>query len=764
MDKAEALLLRNQQNPKEASEFRSPPIENLTIPATYNKIIFLENGKPLDYTFVEVNKAFEELVGSKRELILGRRFSEIPQIQEEDSLFSERMEIYCDVSTTGIPLETEKYVRHFQKWFHLYLYSPQKGYFLELMQDISQRKTLEENLRLNNSGLKNLISPENGLWLLDEKGITVYVNTKMASLLGYPKDHFIGKTLASFLVQQSKANAAAEGLPFKLAKPKWIELQFTHNLGTIIFTLAEASPINNNGHSAGVILNVTDISSRKLAEQELSKNQRKYSGLFQHMTDGFAYCQVLFDQDGEPVELVFSDINTAFKHLMNLGDKPVLGRKVSDVFPHMKNEYAGWIQIYRKLSRNGKNFKIEKYFEGLDRWFIVHAYCPEPGYFAIVFQDITERKKTEKQLKQSEKQYKKLANSITDLFFAVDSSLHFTYWNWASEKFTAITAQNALGRHVYEVFGRDKTARKAVKTYLEVMRTRRAQTFTDKLCRGDQNITFEMRVYPTGNGISVFARDVTERKRLQEALEQYTAHLETLVKIRTERLRGVERLATIGETAGMIGHDIRNPLQSIIGEVYLAKEELNDLQECPVKQSLTESVHCIEEQVTYINKIVTDLQDYAKPLTPTFQEVQLEDAIKDVLENLDSPSNIKVSYTVEKPFPSLIADASFIKRILTNLALNGIQAMQESGGELTINAFPRSKTAIIAVSDTGVGIPEEVVSKIFKPLFTTKSKGQGFGLAVVKKLVEALNGDVSFETKTGKGTTFILEIPLNAQP
>jgi len=214
----------------------------------------------------------------------------------------------------------------------------------------------------------------------------------------------------------------------------------------------------------------------------------------------------------------------------------------------------------------------------------------------------------------------------------------------------------------------------------------------------------------------------------------------------------------------MIGHDIRNPLQSIIGEVYLAKEELNSLQECPVKQSLTESVHCIEEQVTYINKIVTDLQDYAKPLTPTFQEVQLEDAIKDVLENLDSPSNIKVSYTVEKPFPSLIADASFIKRILTNLALNGIQAMQESGGELTINAFPRSKTAIIAVSDTGVGIPEEVVSKIFKPLFTTKSKGQGFGLAVVKKLVEALNGDVSFETKTGKGTTFILEIPLNAQP
>jgi len=83
-----------------------------------------------------------------------------------------------------------------------------------------------------------------------------------------------------------------------------------------------------------------------------------------------------------------------------------------------------------------------------------------------------------------------------------------------------------------------------------------------------------------------------------------------------------------------------------------------------------------------------------------------------------------------------------------------------NGGKLSIYAFQRGKTVTIAVSDTGVGIPEEVVDKIFKPLFTTKSKGQGFGLAVVRKLVEALNGYIAFETKPENGTTFILEIPL----
>jgi PAS domain S-box-containing protein len=488
-------------------------------------------------------------------------------------------------------------------------------------------------------------------------------------------------------------------------------------------------------------------------------NQQKYAFLFQHMLDGLAYCQVLLDSDGKPVDYVLSDVNDAFKKLTGLKDKPVVGKKLSEIFLGVKEKYFEKFKN-ASISVASKSFIFEHYFSAIDKWLSIHTYCPEIGYLAIVIQDISQRKKTEYALKQSEKQYKKLANSITDLFFAVDSSLRFTYWNNAFEKYTSIGAKDAVGRRVYQVFGRDKTTKRAVKVYLEVMRSRRAQTFTDRLPKGEGNDMFEMHVYPTGNGISVFARDVTERKKLQEALEQYTKHLEELVKIRTEKLKGVERLAAIGETAGMIGHDIRNPLQSIIGEVYLAKEELNAMLESSVKRSLTESVLCIEEQTSYINKIVTDLQDYAKPLAPVFQEVDLEETIQTVLSTLDIPREIKVSYSLEKPFPSLNTDSSFIKRILTNLTLNGIQAMQENGGELTINAFPRTKTAIIAVADTGVGIPEAIMDKIFKPLFTTKSKGQGFGLAVVKKLVEALNGSISLETKLEKGTTFILEIPL----
>ena len=227
-------------------------------------------------------------------------------------------------------------------------------------------------------------------------------------------------------------------------------------------------------------------------------------------------------------------------------------------------------------------------------------------------------------------------------------------------------------------------------------------------------------------------------------------------------MRDAERLATIGETAGMVGHDIRNPLQAIIGELYLSKDSLHSIPESEAKQELADSMRVIEEQVVYINKIVTDLQDYAKPLAPCLEENDVEQIVDSVLSTMDIPENIEVTYSIEKGFPKLMIDASYMKRILTNLIANARQAMP-NGGKITINAYCTGDKAFVSVEDTGEGIPEGAKSRIFKPLFTTKAKGQGFGLPVVKRLTEALNGTVTFETTEGKGTKFIVELPKNSK-
>ena len=236
--------------------------------------------------------------------------------------------------------------------------------------------------------------------------------------------------------------------------------------------------------------------------------------------------------------------------------------------------------------------------------------------------------------------------------------------------------------------------------------------------------------------------DITERVNLQKQLQEK------------------ERLATIGQTAGMVGHDIRNPLQAMMSDVYLLKEELTTMPQCKTKAGVVESLDSIEHNIVYVNKIVSDLQDYTRVLQPHITTVNLADTIRSILTTV--PESIETQVLV-KPTIVINTDETYLRRILTNLVVNAVQAMP-NGGNLTIQANKEKAKLIISVQDTGMGIPEDVRPNLFKPLYTTKSKGQGLGLAVVQRLVvEGLKGKVHFETKIGKGTQFIVELPASSR-
>lgn len=217
-------------------------------------------------------------------------------------------------------------------------------------------------------------------------------------------------------------------------------------------------------------------------------------------------------------------------------------------------------------------------------------------------------------------------------------------------------------------------------------------------------------------------------------------------------------MAAIGQTAGMVGHDIRNPLQAITSDVYLLRSDLSSLPQSEEKESMKESLDGIDQNVQYVNKIVQDLQDYSKAITPAAREIDVGVLCEDVLFKNGVPENIEASCQVEKKAKKIVTDPDLLKRILSNLASNAIQAMPE-GGKLVLHADQEGESIVITVSDTGVGIPDEVKPKLFTPLFTTKSRGQGFGLAVVKRMADALGATVIYESEFGKGTKFILHLP-----
>jgi signal transduction histidine kinase len=282
----------------------------------------------------------------------------------------------------------------------------------------------------------------------------------------------------------------------------------------------------------------------------------------------------------------------------------------------------------------------------------------------------------------------------------------------------------------------------------------------------------QLYLVPQTKQIRIYAIDIDELKQTEQArakaqikleenavmLEEYASQMEELAEQRAQQLQNSERLAAIGQTAGMVGHDIRNPLQAITSDMYIISEEAKAMADSENKEAIMESIESVNQNLGYINKIVSDLQDYTRPLKPNLQDANLSELIEGTLLTINVPKGIEVTTNVNSNAKPIRTDIAYMRRILTNLMTNAVQAMQEEG-KLLIQAAKKKDVIVITVEDTGVGIPEDVKTKMFTPLFTTKSKGQGLGLAVVKRLVEALKGTIVFDSVAGKGTKFIVELP-----
>jgi len=231
-----------------------------------------------------------------------------------------------------------------------------------------------------------------------------------------------------------------------------------------------------------------------------------------------------------------------------------------------------------------------------------------------------------------------------------------------------------------------------------------------------------------------------------------------LVEGMKEELVNSERMAAIGRIAAMVGHDLRNPQQGIINHVSIARERLKALPEGAGNRAL-QNLDAIARQVKYMDKIVSDLQDYARPLKPNLAPTDIRQLIDTTLSTTNIPENIELSSAIPVDFPDVMVDPDLMRRVLTNLITNAVQAMPERG-KLIIRAEKKDKDALVSVEDTGIGISEENMAKLFQPLFTTKARGQGLGLAVCKRLVEAHCGIISVESQVGRGSTFTIRIPI----
>ncbi|TMI35764.1 chemotaxis protein CheR [Candidatus Bathyarchaeota archaeon] len=343
------------------------------------------------------------------------------------------------------------------------------------------------------------------------------------------------------------------------------------------------------------------------------------------------------------------------------------------------------------------------------------------------------------------------------------SDLRLRSWGPLSEKLFNLKASD-LGRSIFDI-NLDLQTPDLKGTIEEVV----AQDVDKELeVRGPHGRWFLVRIRPYRTadnkieGAVLAFVDIDRIKQVEEELRARSEHLEDLVEERTMMLSNTTRMAAIGETAGMVGHDLRNPLQTIINTIHLARESMKMDEVSPTERHLRleRALDTIREQADFMNKIVSDLQDYARQTKPTFVEYDMQTLINETLSSISISKAVEVSSTVEPDLPKLNVDPSLLRRAFTNIVTNALQAMPD-GGKLRIKAWRSEKLATVSFQDTGKGISEDVKAKMFSPLFTTKEKGVGLGLAVTRRLVESHRGEIKVTSKLGEGTTFTVEIPLD---
>ena len=384
----------------------------------------------------------------------------------------------------------------------------------------------------------------------------------------------------------------------------------------------------------------------------------------------------------------------------------------------------------------------------------------------LIFRDITERKKAEDALmKQAE-----LIDLSPDAIVVQQMDGTITFWSRGAEKLYGWTKEEAIGKNIHTLL---KTEfRLPLEEILNTVKLDGKWSGELVHINKDGSKVAEQSYWlgkfdSDGKIVEMLESnvDITERVELQVKLEEsavrleeYANQMEELAEKRAAQLKDAERLAAIGATAGMVGHDIRNPLQAITGDVFLAKTELDSMPESVEKKNALESLAEIEKNIDYINKIVQDLQDYARPLNPKVEESDLRQIVEGLFAKNRVPENVEVTVEVAEGTRKIRVDSYYLNRILVNLVTNAVQAMPQ-GGKLAVRAYKEESDTVITVSDTGVGIPKAIQEKMFTLMFTTKSKGQGFGLPVVKRMIESLGGTVTFKSKEGKGTTFMVRLP-----
>ena len=727
---------------------------------------------------MDCNRAACELVGKEKSELIGKHQRILHPPQEINGEFS-RTFIQHLKEKEGQILETKvitkdgklKDVAIKARVFELEGKKVMQGIF----RDVTEHKQTEETLRNSEEKYRILVETAPvGIIGTDMKGVITSCNSVVLKTEGYSRDEIVGKhfTKLGFLRARDIPRLLKtyySAVMGKEIRPFVVE-SFSKD-GTSHLIEVHTSPLKKDNKIVGFQIATIDITERKEMEEKLASERDLLEALMDNIPD------LIYFKD---VDSRFTRINRAEASVLGLKDaEKAVGKTDFDFFTPEHAHDA--FNDEQKIVKTGQPLiaKAEKIrrADGQFRWVTatkvpIKDLTGKVTGLVGISRDITENKQIEEKMEYQKSLFDALMDNMPDAIYFKDSESRFIRVSRVSCPGLGIKdPEEAIGMTDFD-FAPKELAEQFYADDQMIMKTGKPVIGKEEMMVNKVGKTwYSATKVPIRDkdgkviGLVGISRDITKIKNTEEELRRYSTRLEELVEERTKKLNEAQRLATIGETASMVGHDLRNPLQSIAAIPYLVGQTVQTMPDqvkgIVEKSSLPVLMDMLQDQTLYMNKIVSDLQDYARPVKLDLKETNLYDMISEILSTIQVAENIEVLIEIAHDFSATL-DPYLLKRVFTNLISNSAQAMPE-GGKLTIKAYRNDEEVALSVQDTGVGIPEENMPKIFQPLFTTKAKGQGLGLAVCKRIVEAHGGRITVTSKVRYGSTFTVHVPLRKE-
>ncbi len=639
------------------------------------------------------------------------------------------------------------------------------------------RKKIEEEFRLQREHLQLQIDRMPiGSIVWDCNFRVISWNPAAERIFGFTAQEAMGKHPYDFIVPK-EAQLHVDKIWGRLLKGDLTANSTNENFtkdGRMIICEWTNTPLRRaDGVVIGVLSMVQDITEIRRAEGMLYRQRLEQQIILDSVP------AIIFYKDKENR---FIRINKALADATGLPKEKIEGKSCFEVYPGYAEKY--WEDDKEVMATGKPKRNIIEPLETTKGMILLQTdkipYRDEEGNIVGIIGfsvDITKRKEATDALQESENKFRSLAEkSLVGIYLIQDGILK--YINPRFSEIFGYTVEEIMDKmgpkdlaHPEDWPIAEENIRKRIAGETKSVH------YSFRGLKKDKNIIY-LEVYGTlteyHNKPAIIGTllNITERKKADERekelivvkakAEVEKAKAEELrnaydsLKELQERLIRSEKLAVLGKLAGIVGHELRNPLGVIRNSVYFLRMKLGKATE---DEKIKKHLEILDEEVNDSDRIITDILAFAKIKEPRLVETGINDVIKISLKKVEIPRVIEVVTELKSDLPEILADAVQLERVFHNIILNSVEAMPVKG-RLIVTSIKKGDFLEVHISDTGKGIPKGNLGRIFGPLFSTKAHGIGLGLSLCQEIIQGHKGKIEVESEVGKGTKFIIKLPV----